>query len=280
MELRLLAYFVAVAEERHFGRAAVRLHMTQPPLSRAIRRLETDLGATLLHRSPAGVTLTAAGQALLEEARTLLEQAARARARVTAAATLTIGTLAGNAEQARIRLADGFRARHPDVTVRIREADLGDPAAGLRTGLADVALTRLPFDRSGLRVHVLREDPVGAVLRADDPLARRDVLHLRDLAGRRWFQFPDGTDPLWRDYWNAGEPREGPVVRTVEECVQAVLWNGTVGLTPLPHHLPGGLTAVRLADQPPSPVVVAWADSAGNPLIRSFLDLVAAVSGS
>ncbi|WP_157254472.1 LysR family transcriptional regulator [Nonomuraea typhae] len=280
MELRLLTYFVAIAEERHFGRAAVRLHMTQPPLSRAIRRLEADLGATLLHRSPAGVTLTAAGQALLEEARTLLEQAAQARARVTAASTLTIGTLAGNAEQARIRLADGFRARHPDVTVRIREADLSDPAAGLRAGLADVALTRLPFDRSGLRVHVLREDPVGAVLRADDPLARRDVLHLRDLAGRRWFQFPDGTDPLWRDYWNAGEPREGPVVRTVEECVQAVLWNGTVGLTPLPHHLPEGLTAVRLADQPPSPVVVAWADSAGNPLIRSFLDLVAAVSGS
>jgi DNA-binding transcriptional LysR family regulator len=75
MDLRLLGYFVAVAEERHFGRAAARLHMTQPPLSRAIRQLENDLGALLLHRSPSGVTLTGAGTALYDEARTLLEQA-------------------------------------------------------------------------------------------------------------------------------------------------------------------------------------------------------------
>src|SRR6185437_6902495 len=97
MDLRLLGYFVAVAEERHFGRAAARLHMTQPPLSRAIRQLETDLGALLLRRSPAGVTLTAAGTALYDEARTLLEQADHARTRVAAAAgtaTFAIGVLA------------------------------------------------------------------------------------------------------------------------------------------------------------------------------------------
>src|SRR6267154_2025689 len=69
MELRLLRYFVAIAEERHFGRAAARLHMTQPPLSRAIKQLETDVGALLVHRSPAGVTLTPAGTALYDEAR-------------------------------------------------------------------------------------------------------------------------------------------------------------------------------------------------------------------
>src|ERR1700730_11529704 len=86
MDLRLLGYFVAVAEERHFGRAAARLHMTQPPLSRAIRQLENDLGALLLHRSPSGVTLTGAGTVLYDEARTLLEPPERARARVVAAA--------------------------------------------------------------------------------------------------------------------------------------------------------------------------------------------------
>jgi DNA-binding transcriptional LysR family regulator len=96
MELRLLRYFVAVAEELHFGRAAVRLHMSQPPLSRAIKQLESDLGATLLHRSATGVTLTPAGSALLGEARSLLEQADQARVRVAAAAgvaTLTVGIL-------------------------------------------------------------------------------------------------------------------------------------------------------------------------------------------
>jgi DNA-binding transcriptional LysR family regulator len=103
MDLRSLRYFVAVAEERHFGRAAARLHMTQPPLSRAIKQLETDVGALLLHRSPAGVTLTPAGTALYDEARALLEQAEHARARVTAAAgtaIFTIGTLADSGEEA------------------------------------------------------------------------------------------------------------------------------------------------------------------------------------
>src|SRR4030081_1482045 len=100
MDLRLLRYFVAVAEERHFGRAAARLHMTQPPLSRAIKQLETDLGVVLLHRSATGVELTPAGNVLYVEARTLLEQAEQTRARVTAtagAATLTIGTLGDSA---------------------------------------------------------------------------------------------------------------------------------------------------------------------------------------
>ncbi|MGC1287489.1 MAG: LysR family transcriptional regulator, partial [Streptosporangiaceae bacterium] len=78
MDLRSLRYFVAVAEERHFGRAAARLHMTQPPLSRAIKQLETDVGAPLLHRSPSGVTLTPAGAALYNEARDLLEHAEHA----------------------------------------------------------------------------------------------------------------------------------------------------------------------------------------------------------
>ncbi|NUT52642.1 MAG: LysR family transcriptional regulator, partial [Saccharothrix sp.] len=72
MDLRELRYFVAVAEELHFGRAAARLHMTQPPLSRAVKQLETDLGHVLLHRSPAGVALTPAGAALYDEARVVL----------------------------------------------------------------------------------------------------------------------------------------------------------------------------------------------------------------
>jgi DNA-binding transcriptional LysR family regulator len=120
-------------------------------------------------------------------------------------------------------------------------------------------------------MHELRADPVGAVLRADDPLARRDHLQSADLADRRWFQFPDGTDSLWRSYWNGGESRKGPVVRAVQECVQAVLWNGTVGMTPLGHDLPEGLAVVPLTDMAPSRVVVAWNEGDANPLIRSFV---------
>ena len=280
MELRTLRYFVAVAEELHFGRAAARLHMSQPPLSRAIRQLETDVGATLLHRSAAGVTLTPAGVALLDEARTLLDQADRVRVRVAAAAgatCITVGILGDSNDRGATRLAAAYRRRHPGVEVRVRDTDLTDPTCGLRAGLVDVALTRGPFDEAGLAVHELRADPMGAVLRADDPLAQRDSLKLADLADRRWFQFPDGTDPAWQTYWNGGEPREGPVVRAVQECLQAVLWNGTVGMTPLwDHDPPEELAIVPLIDMAPSRVVVAWNEGDANPLIRSFVQIATA----
>jgi DNA-binding transcriptional LysR family regulator len=283
MDLRLLRYFVAVVEERHIGRAAARLHMTQPPLSRAVKQLEAELGAVLLHRSASGVTPTAAGAALYDEARTLLAQADKLRIRVTAAAgvaTITIGTLADSAEQAGTRLAAAFHERHPGVDVRIREADFADPTTGLRAGLVEVALTRAPFEDAAISTLVLRTDLVGVVLRTDDPLARRDTLSLGDLADRRWFRLPDGTDPVWRAYWDAGEVRgDGPVVRTVHECLQAVLWSGTVGLIPLGHTLPEGLTAVPLLDMPPSRLVVAWNEADANPLVRSFVHIAATLYG-
>ena len=279
MELRTLRYFVAVAEELHFGRAAARLHMSQPPLSRAIRQLETETGAALFDRSSAGVSLTPVGAVLLEEARALLEQADRVRVRVAAAAsaaTITVGILGDSTDPGATRLASAYRTRHPQVDVRIRETDLTDPACGLHAGLVDVALTRGPFGETGLKVHELRADPVGALLRADDPLARRDSLKLADLADRRWFRFPDGTDPSWQSYWNGGEPREGPVVRTVQECQQAVLWNGTIGMTLLNHQPAAGLTVVPLIDMPPSRVLAAWNEGGTNPLIRSFVQIATA----
>jgi len=282
MDLRLLRYFVAVAEERHFQRAAERLHMTQPPLSRAIKQLETDLGTVLLNRSPRGVTLTASGTELYDQARTLLEHAEQVRARVTAragTATITVGTLADSVEEAGTRLAAAFRERHPGVDVLTREADFTEPTAGLRTGLADVALTRAPFDDTGISTRALRSDPVGVVLRSDDPLASQTTLSLGDLEDRSWCQLPDGTDHIWRAYWNgatpAGRLRDGPVVRTVHECLQAVLWNGTIGLTPLTHPVPAGLAYVPLADMPPSPLVIAWNTNNRNPLVRSFTQIAA-----
>ncbi|WP_329560643.1 LysR substrate-binding domain-containing protein [Kitasatospora sp. NBC_01266] len=278
MELRTLRYFVAVAEELHFGRAALRLHMSQPPLSRAIKQLETELGATLFDRSSAGVALTAVGALLLDEARALLEQADRVRERVAVAAgaaTVTVGILGGSTDPGATRLAAAYRRRHPGVEVRVRETDLTDPTCGLRARLVDVALTRGPFDETGLTVRTLRTDPVGALLRADDPLARRDRLTLADLADRHWFQFPQGTDPSWQSYWNGGSPRQGPVVRAVQECVQAVLWNGTVGMTVLGHQPPAELAVVPLVDMAPSRVVAAWNRDDPNPLIRSLVRIAA-----
>ncbi|WP_308012372.1 LysR family transcriptional regulator [Actinacidiphila acidipaludis] len=279
MELRTLRYFVAVAEERHFGRAAARLHMSQPPLSRAIKQLEAECGALLFTRSPSGVTLTTVGAVLLDEARALLDHADRVRVRVGAAvglANLTVGILGDGTDPGVSRLAAAYRRQHPGIDIRIRDTDLTDPTCGLRAGLVDVALTRAPFDETALTVRALRSDPVGVVLRADDPLARRDELRLAELDDRRWFQFPPGTDAVWQSYWNGGRRREGPVVRAVQECLQAVLWNGTVGLAPLGHDLPSELAVVPLTDMAPSRVVAAWNKGDANPLIRSFIRMATA----
>lgn len=276
IELRTLRYFVAVAEELHFGRAAARLHMSQPPLSRAVKGLETEIGAALFERSPAGVTLTAVGAVLLDEARALLDRAETLRVRVAraaGAATLTVGLLGDSTDPGVRRLARAYRDRHPGVAVRIRETDLTDPTCGLHAGLVDVALTRAPFDETGLVVRELRADPVGALLRADDPLARRTSLTLADLADRQWFRFPAGTDGRWQAYWNGGTAREGPVVRAVQECRQAVLWNGTVGMTTTGHEPGAGLVTVPVVDMRPSRVVVAWAAGDTNPLLRPFVQV-------
>ncbi|MFE3578652.1 LysR family transcriptional regulator [Streptomyces vinaceus] len=279
MELRTLRYFVAVAEELHFGRAAGRLHMSQPPLSRAIRQLEADVGAPLFTRSPSGVTLTVVGAVLLDEARGLLDHAERVRVRVGAAAgaaTLTVGILGDGTDPGVSRLAAAFRRIHPGIDIHIRDTDLTDPTCGLRAGLVDVALTRAPFDETALTVRTLRADPVGVVLRADDPLARRDRLRPAELNDRRWFQFPQGTDPIWQSYWNGGTPREGPVVRAVQECLHAVLWNGTVGMAPLGHDLPAELAVVPLVDMAPSRVVAVCNEGDTNALVRSFIEIAAA----
>ncbi|MGI5275150.1 LysR family transcriptional regulator [Streptomyces rochei] len=280
MELRTLRYFVAVAEELHFGRAAARLHMSQPPLSRAIKRLEADVGALLLVRSPAGVTLTPVGRVLLDEARALLDRADLVRDRVSAAAgpaTLTVGILGDGTDPGISALAAAHRRGRPGIDIRVRDTDLTDPTCGLRAGLVDVALTRGPFDETALTVRVLRTDPVGAVLRTDDPLARRARLRLAELSDRRWFRFPPGTDPAWQSYWHGGSAREGPVVRAVQECLQAVLWNGTVGLAPLGHEPPAELAVVPLVDMAPSRVVAVWNEGDTNPLIRSFVETATAV---
>ncbi|MGW3124334.1 LysR family transcriptional regulator [Streptomyces sp. NPDC001107] len=277
MDLRSLRYFVAVAEEGHIGRAANRLHMTQPPLSRAIRQLEDELGALLFERTPKGVTVTPAGKVLYDETGALLGRADRIRRRVAAAAgtaPLAVGTLADAAEQVGGRLVPLFRARYPHVHVSIHESDLGDPTAGLRAGLVDVAITRTPFDDTGISMHVLRSVPVGVVMRDDDPFAGYASVSSGDLADRRWVRLPEGADPVWTAYWTGnGDNDASPVMRTIQECLQGVLWNGTSALAPIDQPLPAGLVVVPLADRPPSDLVVAWPRAASSPLVRGFVQV-------
>ncbi|MCL2540997.1 MAG: LysR substrate-binding domain-containing protein [Nocardioidaceae bacterium] len=189
MELRLLRYYVAVAEERHFGRAAARLHMAQPPLSQAIRRLESDLGVTLLHRTTRRVELTEAGRVFLDRARAILgevEESADLVRRVAAGAVghLTIGCVGTATYSVLPALSRRLSEELPGVDFSFRGEMLApDQVAALQDGSIDVALLRPPVAEPSIAVETLRRDRLMVALPGDHPLASRTSIRVRDLAG-------------------------------------------------------------------------------------------------
>ncbi|WP_129305842.1 LysR family transcriptional regulator [Streptomyces sp. L2] len=182
MELRQLSYFVAVAEELHFGRAAERLHIVQSAVSQQIQRLERELGAELFDRSPRRVRLTGAGERLLPEARAVLAAADRARAAVAAPAGLRLGTCTGlGAHLDRVLAA--FAARAPDVPVDLVSLPVSERLARVAVGGLDAAFVRAAEPPPGVRVLPLWPDPLVAAVPATHPLATRPEIDLADLAG-------------------------------------------------------------------------------------------------
>jgi DNA-binding transcriptional LysR family regulator len=189
MELRHLRYFRAVAEELHFGRAAERLHIAQPPLSQQIRQLERELEVSLLTRSTRRVELTAAGEAYLKRAVAVLDavddagQQAR-RIAMGVEGQLTIGCVGSATYSVLPRLVRALRDELPHVEISIRGEMLA-PAQldALRAGDIDIALLRPPVDDAAIRVEVLRRDRLIAALPAEHPLAQRDLLRVGDLRG-------------------------------------------------------------------------------------------------
>ncbi|MFF4840251.1 LysR family transcriptional regulator [Streptomyces collinus] len=232
MELRQLTYFVAVAEELHFGRAAGRLHIVQSAVSQQIQRLERELGAELFDRSPRRVRLTAAGERLLPEARAVLTAAERARAAVAPPAGLRIGTSTGlGAHLDRVLAA--FTAREPDVPVELFSLPAGERLAGVAAGRLDAAFVRAAEPPPGVRVLPLWPDPLVAALPATHPLAARPEVALADLAGLPLALTPRRNNPALVDLLlgacrAAGfEPRPGPVGGSLQDTL------ATIGSRPL-----------------------------------------------
>lgn len=188
VETRELQYFVAVAEELHFGRAAQRLGMAQPPLSRAVQRLERRLGATLFERSSRGVALTPAGEVLLREGRAALAAVSAAERRTRRAAGvegepgLVLVTKAGASVELLAKLLDAYAAEPGAVPVHLLLCGTGEQEGILRDGRADVALLHLPFDSTaGLDTEVLQDEGQVAVLPAGHPLSQREQVELSEV---------------------------------------------------------------------------------------------------
>jgi DNA-binding transcriptional LysR family regulator len=188
-ELRLLRYFAAVAEERHFGRAAERLHMAQPPLSQQIRKLEHELGAELIDRSCRPIALTEAGRALFAEARLCLVHAERAFAAARRVAAGQLGQVRIGAMQAAVsgvlsHVIREHRRSHPDVALEVVDLGTREQMRQLAEHRLDVGLLRGPIDDTALAVETLLDDPLMVALADDHELAGEARIDPSTLAGQ------------------------------------------------------------------------------------------------
>ncbi|OLE25319.1 MAG: LysR family transcriptional regulator [Catenulispora sp. 13_1_20CM_3_70_7] len=263
METRELRYFVAVAEELHFGRAARRLGIAQPPLSRAIGALERRLDAPLLERGSRGVSLTEAGAVLLREARAALDavEAAERRTRraarpATARPAVVLAAKAGASGELLAKLLDAYAAEPGAVTVDVLLCGPGEQAQVLRDGRADVALLHRPFDdTSGFDTEDLHTEGQVVILPAGHPLGVRPHVRLAEVTGLpglplpRWPR-PDGTF--------ADGP--GPQVRDHTQLTQLIALGRACAVVPESSRtgLREDLIAVPVVDAPHVTTVIAW----------------------
>ena len=280
VETRELRYFVAVAEELHFGRAAQRLSMAQPPLSRAIQQLERRLGVVLLHRGARAITLTEAGTVLLREARIVLDAVDAAERRTRRAAGgrpgLVLATKSGASPELLSDLLDAYAALPDAVPVEVALCGPGEAERMLRTGQADVALLQRPYDStSGLDTDELRAERQVLVLPADHAWAGRAQVSMAEIDA-----LVDPPLPRWpqRDGTHADGP--GPRVRDHTQLTQLIALGRACALMPesVGTHLPGDLGVVPVPDAPVITTVIAWPPDSRS---RALAVLVrAALSGA
>ncbi|MBZ6226791.1 LysR family transcriptional regulator [Streptomyces olivaceus] len=260
MELRELRYFVAVAEELHFGKAAQRLGMAQPPLSRAISQLEQRLGTALLERTSRKVTLTVAGGVLLDEGRAILGAVTAAERRTRRAATahpgIVLAVKSGTGGELLTKLLDAYAAESGAVTVELLLCEAHQHQLLLQDGQADAALLHLPFDSAaGLDTETLCTEGQVAILPASHPLASRSHIRMADVT-----RLPELPMARWPD--PSGSYPEGPgaEVRNLTQLFQLVALSRTTVVVPESSgaDLRRDLAAVPVLDAPPVTTVIAW----------------------
>jgi DNA-binding transcriptional LysR family regulator len=261
LDMRKLRYFVAVAEELNFGRAAERLHIAQPVLSRQIRSFEGDLGVQLFARDSRGTRLTAAGVQLLEDARFLLTESKALRQRLSQAAasttTVTVGVMPGLLATA---AAAAFEAEDPSRRAVVMQVGWADQVEVVRRGDVDVVYAREPIDHHGLGTAPLLEEPRDAVLPSGDPLAGRSSVCLADLASKRLLQDPS-TVPEWYAVATPEHRRAGQTAHTMEEKLELVA--ARAGFVILPRSTTAfyrrpDVRVIPIEDIGPSQVTLIW----------------------
>ncbi|WP_052851901.1 LysR family transcriptional regulator [Streptomyces avicenniae] len=292
---RDLRYFVAVAEELHFTRAAERLYVSQPALSKQIRALERQLGAPLLVRGRGPVRLTPVGAALLPHARRVLAAGEAAWSAVETAkaeqrATLVIGMSTSPGRSGLLpAVRSRFTAGFPEAELRLRQVGWEDPTAGLADGSSDLAFVWLPLpDPARYASLVVAEEQRLVALPADHPLAARERVVMADLLDEPFLALPEKAAEL-RAHWLAtaergGRPaRIGAVVSGPDETYEALVdGRGVVLLAEgnAPLLTRGGVVTRPVDGLTPGRLALAWRADDARPLVRGYVRACRRVIGS
>jgi DNA-binding transcriptional LysR family regulator len=290
VELRHLRYFIAVAEELNFSRAAQRMHMAQPPLSAAIRQLERDLGVDLFVRTTREVRLTDAGHAFLAGARRTLADAERAAEDAKRAA-------AGETGQLRIAyswstrfatlpaLGRAFRAAHPDVELMAQEMWNARMPPAFANGSIDVALSLCPEVAAELELAAIRKERLVALLPDAHPLAHEATIPLSALADDEFIVFPREIAPRLHDAFMSIYRRAGFEPRVRNESFHTGWDLGVLADIPavaaapqtVAGGLPDGIMAVPVGEPTDSlETCVVWRADDTSPIVAAFVDIAQA----
>ena len=292
MELRHLRHFVVLAEELHFGRAAQRLSISQPPLSFSIRRLEEDLGVRLFERSSRQVRLTAAGAAFLVESRRILGQAEDARALVGRIAAglsgrLQLGFVASMLYRGLPELLARFQREHPGIEVALRELNSGEQVEALRAGRLDAGFIHAPTMPAGLDGIAWLTEPFVCCLPQGHPQAKRRRADLAALAGEPLVLFAREASPEYHDRIvslcadSGFTPQRRHEVRHWLTVLGFVAAGMGVALVPASLARTGmaGVRFVALGNQRVQSVTrMVWAPQRATPALRSLARLLGTIS--
>ena len=291
--LRDLRYFVAVAEELSFTRAAERLHLSQPALSKQVRGLETALRVQLFKRDRRQVQLTAAGAALHAVARSLLQDwddgvAVVADAAAQDARVLRVGTLTSLGRGLYPAVTDEFGKRQPGWRVELRSYGWGDPTAGLLDRVADAAFVWLPVDAAGIETAVLATERRFVAVSARHPLAGRQSVEFAEIVNEPVAALPASAGAQ-RDFWLAADARGGRPARVAAEVNAAdeklevvssgaavtLLAEGNAGI-----YAREGIVCIPVSGLEPARLAVAWLRGDRRLVVRDFVQACRDVAGA
>lgn len=284
IDIRHLRYFQAVAEELHFGRAAERLCIAQPALSRQIQQLELEVGTPLLRRTRRRVELLAAGTLFLERANLILEEVARAandarRIGDGEFGRLSVGFIHSSTYGLLPSIVERFRHLYPDIELELHEMPIAEQHVALTRGLIDVGLLRPQPAPPELEVHPVMEDPFLLAVPARHGLAKLDAVLLQSLAAEPLVMFSKRESPLFHTRISEMCERAGFAPKVAQYATQIHTVVGLVGAGIGIAIVPGtarnlhirGVSFLEILDQPePVHLALGWRRGKDTPAIRSF----------